>query len=408
MQNKKGFTLVELLAVIVVLAIIMVIATTNVNKIIRRSRTNAFISSMNLAVKNAKKILISEGNLNSGLLKDSLDYSKDEYEYEVIKVTDGYIVRLISSTTGKFKNVDFDKEYDENNNLYFKSNADGEKGKNIISFKINLNGDTEKIATGSDEEKIVSTDNFKNGCDNFSKKDSYSIGDLISFCNKDVIYKNFLNELYRGKSEDFYVIKDNGSTVTALAKDNLMVGESSRDERNILGKVFSGLQDSAKGNNYYSVYPVAFGSKEENEWGYWANPTNHYLNKPAPKYGESYPAYVYDNNSLLWEPVQNYKNYFINTLNKKVENMRLITYDELIDLGCDKNNMVCKPSDENKKWIYSTIYWTGFTDIYGAIYIVSEQHNYQNFARISFDSAFPGLRPVIEISKSEIEDIKVN
>ena len=87
--------------------------------------------------------------------------------------------------------------------------------------------------------------------------------------------------------------------------------------------------------------------------------------------------------------------------------MRLITYDELIDLGCDKNNMVCKPSDENKKWIYSTTYWTGFTDVYGSIFIVSNNGS-QNFVRIKFDSAFPGLRPAIEISKSEIEDIKFN
>ena len=36
MKNKKGFTLVELLAVIVVLAIIMIIATISVNKQIKK------------------------------------------------------------------------------------------------------------------------------------------------------------------------------------------------------------------------------------------------------------------------------------------------------------------------------------------------------------------------------------
>lgn len=41
MKNKKGFTLVELLAVIVVLAIIIVIATISVNKQIKKSRKNA-------------------------------------------------------------------------------------------------------------------------------------------------------------------------------------------------------------------------------------------------------------------------------------------------------------------------------------------------------------------------------
>lgn len=36
MKNKKGFTLVELLAVIVVLAIIIIIATISVNKQIKK------------------------------------------------------------------------------------------------------------------------------------------------------------------------------------------------------------------------------------------------------------------------------------------------------------------------------------------------------------------------------------
>ena len=41
MKNKKGFTLVELLAVIVVLAVILVIAGTNVSKSIEDTRNKA-------------------------------------------------------------------------------------------------------------------------------------------------------------------------------------------------------------------------------------------------------------------------------------------------------------------------------------------------------------------------------
>ena len=52
MKNKKGFTLIELLAVIVILAIIMVIATQQVNKTIKKARTNAFIESMQVVMKN--------------------------------------------------------------------------------------------------------------------------------------------------------------------------------------------------------------------------------------------------------------------------------------------------------------------------------------------------------------------
>lgn len=58
--NKKGFTLIELLAVIVVLAIIMVIATQQVNKTIAKSRSNSFIESYQMIVKQAKTFIASD------------------------------------------------------------------------------------------------------------------------------------------------------------------------------------------------------------------------------------------------------------------------------------------------------------------------------------------------------------
>ena len=61
LKNKKGFTLVELLAVIVVLAIIMVIAVTQVNSTIKKSRTNSFISSYKMLVKEIKSRMAMEG-----------------------------------------------------------------------------------------------------------------------------------------------------------------------------------------------------------------------------------------------------------------------------------------------------------------------------------------------------------
>lgn len=58
--NKKGFTLIELLAVIVVLAIIMVIATQQVNKTISKSRSNSFIESYQMVVKQVKTFIASD------------------------------------------------------------------------------------------------------------------------------------------------------------------------------------------------------------------------------------------------------------------------------------------------------------------------------------------------------------
>jgi type IV pilus assembly protein PilA len=53
-NKKKGFTLVELLAVIVILAIILAIAVPNVLGIINKSRNDSFISTAKMIVSAAK------------------------------------------------------------------------------------------------------------------------------------------------------------------------------------------------------------------------------------------------------------------------------------------------------------------------------------------------------------------
>lgn len=106
--NKKGFTLIELLAVIVVLAIIMVIATQQINGTIKRTRADSLVSSMDMAVKQAKTKII-DGSLDVGDdLSDVVDYNKSEYTYSVTKDTDGnYVITLSVPTSGdsKFKTV---------------------------------------------------------------------------------------------------------------------------------------------------------------------------------------------------------------------------------------------------------------------------------------------------------------
>ena len=61
-KNNKGFTLVELLAVIVILSIIMVIAVMSINELINTSRAKAFNETMGVVVANAK-VLFGEGEL---------------------------------------------------------------------------------------------------------------------------------------------------------------------------------------------------------------------------------------------------------------------------------------------------------------------------------------------------------
>lgn len=59
-MNNKGFTLVELLAVIVVLAIIMLIATRSVLPLVERSRKGAFASSANTVLDVAQTVQVTD------------------------------------------------------------------------------------------------------------------------------------------------------------------------------------------------------------------------------------------------------------------------------------------------------------------------------------------------------------
>lgn len=60
MKNKKGFTLVELLAVIVVLAIVMGIAAVAITNVLDSTRKNAYVASAKQYIEGAKSIVEAE------------------------------------------------------------------------------------------------------------------------------------------------------------------------------------------------------------------------------------------------------------------------------------------------------------------------------------------------------------
>ena len=103
--NKKGFTLVELLAVIVILGVLLLIAVPSVNNIITNSRKKAFLSQVKLAVENVQTtasiekesisgtcyIKISDINLDRGVWADNTGYIKVEKDSNGNLVIEPYV-----------------------------------------------------------------------------------------------------------------------------------------------------------------------------------------------------------------------------------------------------------------------------------------------------------------------------
>ena len=75
-MNKKGTSLVELIAVIVIMGIIASISTVTVVTVIHRQRKNAAISSLNTIYRSAKALLVQveTGNYDENIIVVEEDY----------------------------------------------------------------------------------------------------------------------------------------------------------------------------------------------------------------------------------------------------------------------------------------------------------------------------------------------
>ena len=181
--------------------------------------------------------------------------------------------------------------------------------------------------------------------------------------------------------ECFYVMYSDETTVTMLAKYNLYVGGEYNSSWTAYGEEATGKQDlnmigySSKGKPYK-------GTTKFSNTNYWSSTVS------------SYPSYVYNENSLLYSYVENYKTY-LSTLGVTPIEARLITYEELTDLRCSGTKCTSAPS-----WVYATTYWSGSADSSFGVWLVN---SYGDFGRSGCSDNYGfGCRPVITISRSLI------
>ena len=186
--------------------------------------------------------------------------------------------------------------------------------------------------------------------------------------------------------ECFYVMYCDDTSVTMLAKYNLLVGNKyDKTNKTVPLENPTGVQDeTARGwFKEYSVENPIIGVIPFSSNAYWSSITS------------TYPAYVYNENSYLYEYVENYKSH-LEGLGVEINEARLITLEELEELGCVRSSNSCSGSPE---WIYSTSYWSGSADSSGYIWYVRGNNNFYTsiYTTINF-----GVRPVIIIDRSLI------
>ena len=299
----------------------------------------AEITDMNVSLSiPGDKIVYTVDLVNKGTINAKIDniektvLTSEQQRYLTFKVTDkdGYEIKqgdiLEKGETKKITiTIEFIKDLT-------KEDLPKQTSTISLSYKLNFVQTDEKVTS------VSQGNNFK----------TYSVGD--EFCLE---------------NECFYVIKDNGTTVDAFAKQNVNTETNRQAEK---------------------ANTLAF-----SETDYWNDPNKVLLSK----YGTKHPANVFDSNSNLYEPLENYKTYLKNTLGKTSVDARLITYEELTSLGC---NMIEATCESAPSWVYSTRYWTASTYINNKMWVVHSS-GYCNYGMFN---SFNYLRPVITISKSEI------
>ncbi len=349
--------------------------------------------------------LVNEGTINAKI--DNIEktvLTSEQQKYLTFKVTDRD-GREVSEgdilSKGETRNLTITIEFIKD---LTKEDLPKQTSTISLSYKLNF------VQT---DEKATTSDSSKQACTTFDKKDTYNVGDVIALCNTST-----------NKSEDFYVMKDNGTTVTALAKYNLLIGNALRfnDESNITPEVISssdneyGLQSSKtlidfywkdgkisfNGNIIYGLIQF-YGDRDDTEYSYWEDQSSY--KKPLAKYGSSYPAEVFDSNSLLYKPLKTYETYIKKSIGKNTVTLDILSLEQAKNLGIlsysniDPDKLTLYPT-----WYNNTFYWLSTADDNRWMYIVNsgviETDNFYRWSNGSYTTN--GIRPVITISKSEL------
>lgn len=347
---------------------------------------------------------VSSGSVNNNLptingnnlsFNATLSLPGDYYEFTVDVVNDGTIDAMIDSivktpelTSDQAKYIKYEITYQNgesiNTNQTIKS-----KSKTPIKIRIEYRRDISASALPSQENNLtlkltliyVQSDGSGSSIPNNGAK-------LISIISGDGTQVG--NEVCIAE-ECFYTISSNDTSITMLSKYNLNVGSIYTNDYATAIVNPTGRQDSEMIGYFpnYTNTDILKGVTIFAETNYWYN------NGLKEEYGTSYPTYVYDSNSRVYNYVENYRMYF-ESLGITLDDARLITLAELENLGCDTSTF-SKKCNSTPDWVFSTTYWTGEAYDFDYVWAVRTDRVVSGFSGLNI--ALYGVRPVITISK---------
>ncbi len=405
MKNRKGFTLVELLAVIAILAILVIIALPNVMGMFNDAKKNSFTTELKNIYKVAQQQWMTDSMLTTG-----------EQTYSRCKTCTGKSLQLSGRTELDYyikidKSGKVVKYYATDGTYQFSYDGD------LLATQIN---NVEEVAGLEDDEIIKIT----NG--GAYTGDGPKLVETVEQDREGVI--SIGDEVIIGGTEHFNVVSTDSSKTKLLAKYNLYVGYNVRYEDGygyrLLGQISSsengyGMQSSLTTQKGVAVVP--FSAKN-----YWQSTTNpNYFNENYP---DGRNLSVYNKNASTVAPnVSEFTNaynytqpnasendytiaYYVEPYINRIKAMGVTVYDggllsnnEAASLGCSGNTSC---STYSNTWVTNTNYWVasvaweGSASYQSRIKTVGTNRSY-SYTDYNSVTGF-GVRPTITINTSDI------
>ncbi len=319
----------------------------------------------------------------------TLNMPGDFYEFTIDVVNNGSIDAMIDSvikeptlTTNQAKYLNYIIEYQNGESINTKQLVSKESFVRLkvrVEFRKDITASD--LPTTSETLNLAFTVNYVQSDGSGSSVIDNGVYEPVKVVSGDL---DTVGSVISIGSEKFYIISSDSETVTMLSKYNLLVGNKFGSSGNCVALENStGIQDStAIGwfNNYSDNNPL-IGTKPFASTNYWSSTVS------------SYPSYVYNESSYLYEYVENYKTY-LEGLEIPIYEARLINYEELETLGCSVDDYSCSGAPD---WVYATSYWLGSAHKTDKVWYVLRN---SSFYYRTYGYNLVGVRPVITISKS--------